>query len=130
MKKQFFYAAMALAVMSSCSKDNDPGNGNPEENNDKAVIALGVDVPTATVSTRGTGSVGDVAGDQNTWNSQKLYIYMVDRATGLEAEEGADGAKPRFLTMTFFSSEHPKLMPKIKAASESIKAIQKIQITV
>ena len=40
MKKQFFYAAMALAVMSSCSKDNDPGIGNPEENNDKAVIAL------------------------------------------------------------------------------------------
>lgn len=28
MKKQFFYAAMALAVMSSCSKDNDPGIGN------------------------------------------------------------------------------------------------------
>lgn len=46
MKKQFFYAAMALAVMSSCSKDNDPGIGNPEENNDKAVIALGLDVPT------------------------------------------------------------------------------------
>mgnify|MGYP006917379757 CR=1 FL=1 len=41
MKKQFFYAAMALAVMSSCSKDNDPGNGNPEENNDKAVIGTG-----------------------------------------------------------------------------------------
>ena len=45
MKKQFFYAAMALAVMSSCSKDNDPGIGNPDDNNDKAVIALGVDVP-------------------------------------------------------------------------------------
>ena len=43
MKKQFFYAAMALAVMSSCSKDNDPGIGNPDDNNDKAVIALGVD---------------------------------------------------------------------------------------
>ena len=42
MKKQFFYAAMALAVMSSCSKDNDPGIGNPDDNNDKAVIALGV----------------------------------------------------------------------------------------
>ena len=40
MKKQFFYAAMALAVMSSCSKDNDPGIGNPDDNNDKAVIAL------------------------------------------------------------------------------------------
>ena len=97
MKKQFFYAAMALAVMSSCSKDNDPGIGNPEENNDKAVIALGLDVPTVTASTRGTGSVGDVAGDQNTWNSQKLYIYMVDRNTGLEAEEGAENAKTKIL---------------------------------
>lgn len=97
MKKQFFYAAMALAVMSSCSKDNDPGIGNPEENNDKAVIALGLDVPTVTASTRGTGSVGDVAGTQNTWNSQKLYIYMVDRKTGLEAEEGAENAKTKIL---------------------------------
>lgn len=130
MKKQFFYAAMALAVMSSCSKDNDPGIGNPEENNDKAVIALGLDVPTVTASTRGTGSVGDVAGDQNTWNSQKLYIYMVDRNTGLEAEEGAENAKPRFLTMVFLSSEPPKLTPKTKAPSESIKAIQKIVTTV
>ena len=43
MKKQFFYAAMALAVMSSCSKDNDPGIGNPDDNNDKAVITLGVE---------------------------------------------------------------------------------------
>ena len=108
MKKQFFYAAMALAVMSSCSKDNDPGNGNPEENNDKAVIALGVDVPTATVSTRGTGSVGDVAGDQNTWNSQKLYIYMVDRATGLEAEEGADRAKTKILDNDVLQFRAPK----------------------
>lgn len=108
MKKQFFYAVMALAVMSSCSKDNDPGNGNPEENNDKAVIALGVDVPTATVSTRGTGSVGDVAGDQNTWNSQKLYIYMVDRATGLEAEEGADGAKTKILNNDVLQFRAPK----------------------
>ena len=80
MKKQFFYAAMALAVMSSCSKDNDPGIGNPDDNNDKAVIALGVDVPTVTALSRGTGSVGDVEGENNKWNSQQLYIHMVDRA--------------------------------------------------
>ena len=67
MKKQFFYAAMALAVMSSCSKDNDPGIGNPDDNNDKAVIALGVDVPTVTALSRGTGSVGDVEGENNKW---------------------------------------------------------------
>ena len=49
MKKQFFYAAMALAVMSSCSKDNDPGNGNPEESNDRAVIALGLPILKTTI---------------------------------------------------------------------------------
>lgn len=116
MKKQFFYAAMALAVMSSCSKDNDPGIGNPEENNDKAVIALGLDVPTVTASTRGTGSVGDVAGDQNTWNSQKLYIYMVDRNTGLEAEEGAENAKNKILDNGVLEFRAPKADAKDKGA--------------
>ena len=108
MKKQFFYAAMALAVMSSCSKDNDPGIGNPDDNNDKAVIALGVDVPTVTALSRGTGSVGDVEGENNKWNSQQLYIHMVDRATGLEAEEGAEGEKLRFSITQLSSSELPK----------------------
>ncbi len=116
MKKQFFYAAMALAVMSSCSKDNDPGIGNPEENNDKAVIALGLDVPTVTASTRGTGSVGDVAGDQNTWNSQKLYIYMVDRNTGLEAEEGAENAKTKILDNDVLEFRAPQAASKDKGA--------------
>lgn len=116
MKKQFFYAAMALAVMSSCSKDNDPGIGNPEENNDKAVIALGLDVPTVTASTRGTGSVGDVAGDQNTWNSQKLYIYMVDRNTGLEAEEGAENAKTKILDNGVLEFRAPKADAQDKGA--------------
>lgn len=116
MKKQFFYAAMALAVMSSCSKDNDPGIGNPEENNDKAVIALGLDVPTVTASTRGTGSVGDVAGDQNTWNSQKLYIYMVDRNTGLEAEEGAENAKTKILDNDVLEFRAPQADAKDKGA--------------
>ena len=108
MKKQFFYAAMALAVMSSCSKDNDPGIGNPDGNNDKAVIALGVDVPTVTALSRGTGSVGDVEGENNKWNSQQLYIHMVDRATGLEAEEGAEGAKTPILDNATLQFRAPK----------------------
>ena len=108
MKKQFFYAAMALAVMSSCSKDNDPGIGNPDGNNDKAVIALGVDVPTVTALSRGTGSVGDVEGENNKWNSQQLYIHMVDRATGLEAEEGAEGANTPILDNATLQFRAPK----------------------
>lgn len=119
-EKQFFYAAMALAVMSSCSKDNDPGIGNPDDNNDKAVIALGVDVPTVTALSRGTGSVGDVEGENNKWNSQRLYIHMVDRATGLEAEEGAEGAKLRFSITQLSSSEPPKQPKAITVQSESI----------
>lgn len=120
MKKQFFYAAMALAVMSSCSKDNDPGIGNPDDNNDKAVITLGVDVPTVTALSRGTGSVGDVEGENNKWNSQRLYIHMVDRVTGLEAEEGAEGAKLRFSITQLSNSELPKQPKAITVQSESI----------
>ena len=41
--------------------------------------------------------MGDVEGENNKWNSQQLYIHMVDRATGLEAEEGAEGAKTPIL---------------------------------
>lgn len=41
MKKHFFYAAMALAVLSSCSKDNDPAVApNPDDNNTKPVAIL------------------------------------------------------------------------------------------
>lgn len=89
MKKQFFYAAMALAVMSSCSNDNDPGVvPNPDEgNNDKVAIELGVSNPSVTVNTRGHGSVGDVEGVNNHWSSQQLFIYMIDKATGIEAED-------------------------------------------
>ena len=116
MKKQFFYAAMALAVMSSCSKDNDPGNGNPEESNDRAVIALGVDAPAVTANTRGTGSVGDVAGDDNKWNSQRLFIYMVDQETGLEAQEGAEGAKKAIFDNTALEFRAPKADAKDQGA--------------
>ena len=102
MKKQFFYAAMALAVMSSCSKDNDPGIGNPDDNNDKAVIALGVDVPTVTALSRGTGSVGDVEGENK---KQKKELKE---------------QKLRFSITQLSSSEPPKQPKAITVQSESI----------
>lgn len=91
MKKQFFYAAMAVALMASCtSEDNltvDPVNPTPED--DKVEIKLGVDAPSVTATSksasRSTGSVGDETGANNVWNSQKLYITMIDRATGTVA---------------------------------------------
>ena len=91
MKKQFFYAAMAVALMASCtSEDNltvDPVNPTPED--DKVEIKLGVDAPSVTATSksasRSTGSVGDETGANNVWNSQQLYITMIDRATGTVA---------------------------------------------
>ena len=97
-----------IEQVASVSANNDPGIGNPDGNNDKAVIALGVDVPTVTALSRGTGSVGDVEGENNKWNSQRLYIHMVDRATGLEAEEGAEGAKTPILDNATLQFRAPK----------------------
>lgn len=84
MKKQFFYVAMALAMLSSCSKDNDPGVvPNPDEgDNDKIAIELGVQTMNATVTTRGTGFAGNtVAADEAKWDQQPLNILVVKKIT-------------------------------------------------
>lgn len=85
MKKQFFYAAMAVAMMASCtSEDNLSVDPITPDVDDKVAIELGVDAPSvnATVGGRSVGSVGDVSGAKNTWNGQKLFITMVDKNDG------------------------------------------------
>lgn len=89
MKKQFFYAALAIGMMSSCSSNDLPGNQQPENPNiaeDKVAIELGVDIP-AVVKTRGTGSVGSTEGVDNKWNGQDLGIFMVERGTMQPAKD-------------------------------------------
>lgn len=98
MKKQFFYAALAIALMSSCSKDNDPGNIDQGGQNGQeviddttpATIQLGVAAPQMVVSasTRGTGSAGGDNG--TTWDSQELKIMMVDKGKLTQAEDGGE----------------------------------------
>lgn len=92
MKKHFLYVAMVLAMMSSCSNENDPllENGQPGTDPvdpDLVELKLGVGAPD--IQTRGSGSVGDVEGVNNVWNEQKLFIHMVDE-TGFEAKNGND----------------------------------------
>ena len=52
MKKQFFYAAMAITFMASCTSDDtvavDPVNPTPEES--RVAIELGVNTPNIKVS--------------------------------------------------------------------------------
>ena len=99
MKKNLFYAAFALAMMASCTNEDnlvvDPVNPTPDAE-DKVAITLGIDAPSvnATLNPRSTGSVGDVADPQGTaaankknkWNGQQLYIAMFEKGTTNIAE--------------------------------------------
>lgn len=94
MKKQFFYAAFALAMMASCtSEDNLSVDPITPDADDKVAIELGIDAPTvSTVVGRAVGSVGDVAGDKNKWNGEQLFIAMVNKETKeLATEKDANG---------------------------------------
>lgn len=95
MKKNLFYAAFALAMMASCTNEDnlvvDPVEPTPE---DKVAIELGIDAPTvnAILNPRSTGSVGGTGetgndSEENSWNGQKLYITMIDKDTKAVAEE-------------------------------------------
>lgn len=95
MKKNLFYAAFAIAMMASCTNEDnlvvDPVEPTPE---DKVAIELGIDAPTvnATLNPRSTGSVGGTgetgnASEANSWKGQKLYITMIDKDTKAVAEE-------------------------------------------
>lgn len=105
MKKQFFYAAMAITFMASCTSDDtvavDPVNPTPEES--RVAIELGVNTPNIKVSSRGTGTVGSVAGESEDigWNNQALKIVMVDENGGKAQEETETGTEYIFEGLTF-----------------------------
>ena len=89
MKKYFFYAAMAVATMASCTSEDDltvdPVNPNPDAE-EQVALNLGVATPAMTVGSRGTGMVGFVgtATDNATkasWDSQRLFVTMVNQST-------------------------------------------------
>lgn len=91
MKKQFFYAAMAVALMASCTSEDDLAVNPVDPNQDEEQVALNLSVaaPSMTVGSRatGTGIVGDVVDNlqqtpSKTWDSQRLYMTMVNRSNG------------------------------------------------
>lgn len=90
MKKYFFFAAMALAVMSSCSNDDVVDNPavNPIEEDQSVAIELGLSAPQALVTTRGTGTVGSTDGNANYWNGQELHVVMYNKGANTLATEG------------------------------------------
>lgn len=95
MKKQFFYAALAIGMMSSCSSNDLPGNQQPENpmtNEDKVAIELGIASPNFNIeaTTRGAGAVGSSEDDNNKWKGEQLYISMFDSENHLVTDESGD----------------------------------------
>lgn len=106
MKKYFFYAAMAVATMASCTSEDDltvdPIDPTPDAE-EQVALNLGVATPSMTVGSKGTGMVGYVQGDTTgiSWDSQQLFITMVNQKTDSVYYE-PDGT-PYFDGLTFIA---------------------------
>ena len=123
MKKQFFYAAMAVALMASCTSEDDlsvnPVNPAPADEN--VSIQLGLEAPTvnAEVGGRAVGSVGDTqASGLNKWNGERLYIAMIDRKDKTLAK-GQDGANILYDNYVYYAPRADK-----ETAKDSIRIYQ------
>ncbi|WP_288314607.1 fimbrillin family protein [uncultured Mediterranea sp.] len=104
MKKHLYFAAMALAVMSSCSNDDvvdNPGT-TPIDDEQAVAIELGLSAPQAMVTTRGMGTVGSTDAEQNLWKGQTLHVVMLDESED-PIKEAADDEGTIFdnATLTF-----------------------------
>ncbi len=90
MKKSFFFALAAAAVLASCSSEDayvaaDGGN----EVADNGLVKIEVGLNSAGLQTRGTGTVGDLAGSENNvWQGQEVNIIMLNQGKMTEAEFG------------------------------------------
>lgn len=104
MKKQFFYAAMALAMLSSCSKDNDPAVDPNPDNNANPVIELGINAPSVSVNTRASGTVGGMTDETNLWKGQTLHVVAYDKGTTTKTTNSESTTEPKeyiFNNLTF-----------------------------
>ena len=89
MKKLFLMGAVAsLGLLASCSSDDDLSTGgNGKDGLQQIKIGMGVQ---ANVATRGTGTVGAVGAENNTWAKQAVNVYMLNKGTLDLAKFGED----------------------------------------
>lgn len=89
MKKTLFFAIAAAGMLAACSNNDSldaTNNGISELSQEK--IQLGVST-TASVSTRGTGTVGGLKDEDNVWAGQDLWIYMLKKDS-MEVQQYVD----------------------------------------
>ena len=97
MKKRFYLAALAVAVLSSCSSDP-VVQPNAEVDNDLVPIELGLGTPLMSVTTRGTGTIGSTTATDNHWRYERVRVLMTwipdnvkEHAWGLTTRNEGDG---------------------------------------
>ena len=94
MRKSFLFAAALAGVLSSCSSDDAiEAGGGAGSVDGRMPIEINL-AQSSSVTTRGTGTVGDTVGGsvQNNWASQAIKVYMFDKNT-LTTAKDADGAE-------------------------------------
>lgn len=81
-------AVASLGLLASCSSDDDLSTGgNGKDGLQQIKIGMGVQ---ANVATRGTGTVGAVGAENNTWAKQTVNVYMLNKGTLDVAKFGED----------------------------------------
>lgn len=81
-------AVASLGLLASCSSDDDLSTGgNGKDGLQQIKIGMGVQ---ANVATRGTGTVGAVGAENNTWAKQAVNVYMLNKGTLDLAKFGED----------------------------------------
>ena len=97
MKKFFYMAAIAMAVLSSCSSETII-DSSEEAQNDLVPIELGIGTPLMSVSTRGTGTIGSTSADENHWRYEHVRVLMtwipdevVEHVWGFTTRNEGDG---------------------------------------
>ena len=84
MRKSFIFATMAAAALfAGCSSSDDlasnPGEEGIDTDAEKVAIEIGVASRGANMTMRGTGTVGDIAGEAtNIWNGEQINVLMYD----------------------------------------------------
>lgn len=84
MNKTWIFAAMALALGTSCSKDK--GIDIDDSSLEEIVLGVGSSV-SVQPSSRGNGAVGGLK-DDNNWNGEQIYVYCISNG-----EYGAEVTK-------------------------------------
>jgi len=92
MKKYFLFAAVA-GMLASCSSESLTGsdpNIEPTPQEDRVPIEIGVATAQTKASTRGVGTVGDVASGTNIWQGEKVNVFMFEKGTLTLATDGTN----------------------------------------